>query len=72
MFRFTNFIRPDETVREVQHRYPETDEVFDRYGLRAVCYDCSVEQIAIKVGVPIVDLLLELDQAVYRTAHVAA
>jgi len=52
--------------------HPETEEVFDRYCIRAVCYDCSVEQIAIKVGVPVVDLLLELDQAVYRATHVAA
>jgi hypothetical protein len=72
MFRFTNFVRPGETIREVRQKYPETEEVFDRYGLRAVCYDCSVEQIAIKVGVPVVDLLLELDQAVYRATHVAA
>ena len=72
MFRFTNFIHPDETVREVRQRYPETEEVFERYGLRPVCDDCSVEQIAIKVGVPVVDLLLELDQAVSRGSHVVA
>ena len=72
MFRFTNFVRPDETVREVRQKHPETEEVFDRYGLRVVCYDCSIEQIAIKVGVPVVDLLLELDQAVYRATQVAA
>ena len=72
MFRFTNFVRPGQTIREVRQMHPETEEVFDRYGIRAVCYDCSVEQIAIKVGVPVVDLLLELDQAVYRATHVAA
>ena len=72
MFRFTNFVRPDETIREVRQRHPETEEVFDRHGLRTVCYDCSVEQIALKVGVPVVDLLLELDQAIYSANHVAA
>ena len=72
MFRFTDFIRPDETVREVRQKHPETQEVFYRYGLRAACYDCSVEQIAIKMGVPVVDLLLELDQAVYSATHVVA
>jgi hypothetical protein len=72
MFRFTNSVRPDETVREVRQRHPETEEVFDRYGLRAACYDCSVEQIAIKVGVSPVDLLLELDQAVHNATHAAA
>lgn len=72
MFRFTNFIRPEETVREVRQKYPETEEVFDRLGLRPVCHDCSIEQVAIKVGVPVVDLLLELDQTIHRTTHVAA
>ena len=72
MFQFTEFVRPDETLREVHQRHPETEVVFDRHGIRAVCYDCSVEQIAIKIGVPAVDLLLELDQAVYSANHVAA
>lgn len=72
MFRFTNFIHHDETVREVRQKYPQTEEVFERYGLRSVCYDCSLEQIAFKVGVPTVDLLLELDQAIYRAPQVAA
>ncbi|MBI4166003.1 MAG: hypothetical protein HY508_09760 [Acidobacteria bacterium] len=72
MFRFTNFIHPDETVREVRQKYPETEEVFERYSLRAVCYDCSIEQIAFKVGVPVVDLLLELDQTIQDASHVAA
>ncbi len=72
MFRFTNFIHPDETVREVRQKHPETEEVFERYGLRPVCHDCSIEQVAIKVGVPVVDLLLELDQAVHNASRVAA
>lgn len=72
MFRFTNLVRSGETVREVKQKYPETEEVFERFGLRPSCYDCSIEQVAIKVGVPVVELLLELDQAVYRATHVAA
>ena len=72
MFRFTDFVRPEETIREVRLRHPETQEVFDRYALRIVCYDCSIEQIAIKTGIPVVDLLLELDQAIYNANHVAA
>ena len=65
-------MRPDETIREVRQQHPETEEVFDRCGIRAVCYDCSVEQIAIKIGVPVIDLLLELDQAIHTANHVAA
>jgi hypothetical protein len=72
MFRFTSFVDPGDTVREVRQKYPETEEIFERYGLRPACHDCSVEQVAIKVGVPVVDLILELDRAVFRTTHVAA
>lgn len=71
MFRLTDRIRSGDTVREVRQRYPETEEVFERYGLRSSCYDCSIEQVAIKAGVPVMDLLLELDQAVYRAVCVA-
>ena len=72
MFRFTNLIHADDTVREVRQKYPETEEVFERYGLRPVCHDCSIEQVAFKVGLPVVELLLELDQAVRRETHIAA
>jgi hypothetical protein len=72
MFRFTSFVDAGDTVREVRQRHPETEEIFDRYGLRVACFDCSIEQIAIKSGVPVVDLVLELDQAIFRTNHVAA
>ena len=72
MSRFTNYVDAGDTVREVRQEYPETEEIFERYSLRVACYDCSIEQVAIKVGVPVVDLILELDQAIYRTSHVAA
>ena len=72
MFRFTDRVRSGDTVREIRQKYPETEEVFERYGLRPVCHDCSIEQVAIKTGVSVVDLLLELDQAIYHASHVAA
>ncbi len=65
MFRFTNRIHSDDTVREIRQAYPETEEVFERYGFRPVCYDCSIEQVALRAGIPLVELLLELDQAIY-------
>jgi hypothetical protein len=72
MFRITSFVDAGDTVREVRQKYPETDEIFERYGFRPVCYDCSIEQVAIRAGVPVVDLILELDQAIYQSNHVAA
>jgi hypothetical protein len=72
MFRTTRFVDAGDTVREVRQKYPETDEIFERYGFRPVCYDCSIEQVAIRAGVPVVDLIQELEQAIYQSNHVAA
>ncbi len=72
MFRFTSFVDAGDTVREVRQKYPETEEIFDRYGFRPVCYDCSIEQVAIKSGIPVADLVLELDRAIFYNNHVAA
>jgi hypothetical protein len=72
MFRYASFVDAGDTVREVRQKFPETQEVFERYGFRPVCDDCSIEQVAIKAGVPVVDLILELDQAIYHSTHVAA
>ena len=72
MFRFTDLARGSETVRAVKQAYPETEPVFERFGLKPSCYDCSIEQAARKVGAPVDDLLLELNEVIHRTASLAA
>jgi len=67
MFRFTDLLRGDETVRDVKQRYPETEPVFERFGLRPACYDCSIEQAARKVGAAVSDLLLALNEVVRQS-----
>ncbi len=66
MFRFTDLVRGTEIVRDVKQKYPETAEVFERFGLRESCYDCSVEQAARKVGAALDDLLAELNRTLPR------
>lgn len=64
MFRFTDLVRGGEIVRDVKQRFPETDEVLERFGLRPACYDCSIEQAARKVGAAVGDLLSALNEAI--------
>jgi hypothetical protein len=51
MFQFTDLVRGGETVREIKQKFPETDPVFERFGLKASCHDCSIEMAARKVDV---------------------
>ena len=72
MFRFTDLVRGSETVRDVKQKYPDTEPVFERFGLRPPCYDCSIEQAARKVGAPVGDLLQKLNEVILRTYRLAA
>lgn len=48
--RFDQLVRDGMTMREVRTRYPETGEVFARYGFRDSCSDCSLHTLARKHG----------------------
>jgi hypothetical protein len=66
MFRFTDLVRGSEIVRDVRQKFPETEEVFERFGLRPACYDCSIEQAARKVGAVVADLLSALNEVIAK------
>ena len=66
MFRFTDLVRGREIVRDVKQKFPETEEVLERFGLRPSCYDCSIEQAARKTGVVVADLLSALNEAIAK------
>lgn len=70
MFRFTDLVRGGETVREVKQKFPETEPVFERFGLRPSCYDCSIEMAARKVGACFEDLLVEVNTAIHKNRGV--
>jgi len=71
VFRFTDQVRGGEIVRDVKQRFPETSPVFEKHGLRASCYDCSIDQAARKVGAVVVDLLVEVNEVIYQTRGAA-
>ena len=72
MFRFTDLVRGTEVVRDVRQKYPETAEVFERFGLRESCHDCSIEQAARKVGAAPDDLMMALNRTISKQRSVVA
>ncbi len=72
MLQFTDLVRGGETMREVKLKFPETVPIFDRFGLRPSCDDCSIEMAARKVGATCEDLLVEVNTAIYKNRGVTA
>ncbi len=72
MLQFTDLVRDVEIVREVKQKFPETDAVFERFGLRPSCYDCSIIMAARKVGASLDDLMVEVNKAIYKNRGVTA
>jgi len=63
-FNFTELIRRDMMVRDIRNRYPETQEVLERYSVRTPCWDCSVAEVAHRSDVSVDELLAALNQAI--------
>jgi hypothetical protein len=70
MPQFTDLVRGSEIVREVKQKFPETEAVFEKFGLRPSCYDCSIEMAARKVGASFDDLLVDVNKAIYKSRGV--
>lgn len=70
MVQFTDLVRGGEAVRDVKQSYPETLPVFDQFGLRPSCDECSIEMSARKVGASFEDLLVEVNKAIYKSRGV--
>jgi hypothetical protein len=72
MPQFTDLVRGGEPVREIKQKYPETSPVFEQFGLRPSCDDCSIEMAARKVGTSFEDLLVEVNKIIYKNRGVTA
>jgi len=68
--QFTDLVRGGEAVREVKQKYPETASIFEQFGLRSSCDDCSIEMAARKVGAPFEDLLVAVNKTIYQNRGV--
>lgn len=65
MFRFDLLIRRDTIIRDVKQRYPETIPVFEGLHFRGPCDDCSIETVARKNGLNVLDVVEALNQAAF-------
>jgi hypothetical protein len=69
---FSDLVRGEETVRDAKQKFPETEPVFEKFGLRPSCQDCSIQMAARKVGASFEDLLVEINQAIHKTRGLTA
>jgi hypothetical protein len=72
MSQFSDLVRGNEPVRDVTQKFPETGPVFEKFGLRSSCVDCSIEMAARKVGASIEDLMVEVNKAIYKDRGITA
>jgi hypothetical protein len=63
---FDKLIRAGMMVRDVKVRHPESVPVFEKYGFRASCDDCSIEQVARKYGLDPLEVVTELNEAIFE------
>lgn len=65
MFRFDQLIRSSMSVRNVKADFPDTVPVFESYGFRDVCDDCSIEVVARRQGLSPMDVVNELNRVLF-------
>lgn len=62
--RFDEMVRAGMMVRDIKVKHPETVPVFEKYGFRGSCDDCSVEQVSRKYGLDSNDVIADLNEAI--------
>ena len=68
MLRFDHFIRPSMTIRDVKAKYPATGSIFENFGFREVCDDCSIEIVARREGIAVFQVVDALNWVVISPA----
>jgi hypothetical protein len=54
-------------IRDVKHRYPETARIFEEFGFRSICDDCSIETVARRQGLSALDVIDALNRSIAAT-----
>jgi hypothetical protein len=68
MLRFDHLIRPSMTIRDVKAKYPRTSSIFENFGFRDVCDDCSIEIVARRQGIAVFHVVDTLNTAITSPA----
>lgn len=58
-------IRAGMIIRDIKVKYPQTVPVFEGYGFRGSCDDCSIEAVSRKYGLRSQDVVEALNEAVF-------
>lgn len=66
MLRFDKLIRASMIIRDVKHQHPQTTAVFEAFGFRPVCDDCSIHTGAARQGIDPDEIVDALNQAIQR------
>jgi hypothetical protein len=67
MLPFDRFIRPSMTIRDVKAKHPGTRLIFESFGFREVCDDCSIEIVARRQGINVFQVVDALNWAITAT-----
>ena len=66
MFQFKDVVCGKDIVSDVRDHYPETEPVFRKLNMRAICYDLPIRNAARRSHVHLDDLLVEVNEAIYK------
>ena len=64
MLPFDRLIRPSMTIRDVKAKYPATGSIFESFGFRDACDDCSIEIVARRQGIAVCQVVDALNWAI--------
>ena len=59
-------VRPGMTMRDVLLRFPQSAPIFEEYGFRDSCRDCSLDVIAKKHGLRVDDIVDKVNALVLQ------
>jgi hypothetical protein len=66
MLQLHDLVGAESVVNEVLEKYPESEAVFQKFQMRVSCYECPIRHAARKSGIQLDDLLVEVNEAIYR------
>ena len=66
MLQLHDLVRAESVVQDVCAKFPETEQVFQHFGMRESCYECPIQFAAKKSGVELDQLLVEVNEEIYK------
>lgn len=72
MLQFDDLVRGENTVRDVREKFPETSPVFEKFKMRPSCSDCPITYAARRSGAQLDDLLVQVNETIYRKRGIPA